>query len=187
MAEEVIDLVDENGKPTNQIESKRAAHQKGLRHQSSHVWIYNPQGKVLLQKRSVNKDSWPGLWDVSAAGHVIHGETPKEAAVREVFEETGLKINPKDLEYLGVDKVSRIIPKVNWTNNEFYHIYLLKFNGKAEQLRLQKEDVEKVEFFTIDKIEKDLKDSKENKKYVPHGEYYHKIFKLVREKTGKQE
>lgn len=56
--------------------------------------IFNEKGEVLLQKRAdVN------LWGIPS-GHVEPGETVKDAAVREILEETGLKV--KILRLIGV-------------------------------------------------------------------------------------
>ena len=58
-----------------------------------HICIINLQGEMLIQKRQDSKHSWPGMWDVSVGGGVLAGETPCEAAEREVREEIGLEID----------------------------------------------------------------------------------------------
>ena len=73
---EYLDIVDENGVPTGKIAERTAAHKQGLRHRTSHVWILREQAgkvEVLLQKRSQNKDSFPGCYDISSAGHIPAG------------------------------------------------------------------------------------------------------------------
>ncbi|MCL4360409.1 NUDIX domain-containing protein [Patescibacteria group bacterium] len=62
-----------------------------LIHRSVGVLIFDRQKKVLLQKRSLTKDLQPGLWAISAAGHVSAGETYRRAAERELFEELGIR------------------------------------------------------------------------------------------------
>lgn len=46
----------------------------GLRHKAVALFIINNKGQVLLQKRSVKKKMWPGMWDLSTGGHVKSGE-----------------------------------------------------------------------------------------------------------------
>ena len=73
---EYLDIVDENGVPTGKIAERTAAHKQGLRHRTSHVWILRERAgkvEVLLQKRSQNKDSFPGCYDISSAGHIPAG------------------------------------------------------------------------------------------------------------------
>ncbi|MBI1863546.1 NUDIX domain-containing protein [Candidatus Microgenomates bacterium] len=63
---------------------------KSLTHRSVSVVLFNDHGEVLLQKRSMTKDTWPGYYTVSASGHVTKGSTYEEAAKREMEEEIGL-------------------------------------------------------------------------------------------------
>jgi hypothetical protein len=48
-------------------------HRDGDWHRSVHVWLVDGDGRLLLQQRSVHKDTFPGRWDVSAAGHISAG------------------------------------------------------------------------------------------------------------------
>ena len=80
---EWLDIVDENdtvvGKaPRDQI------HRENHRHRSAHIVLFNSQGQVFVQLRSMNKDNSAGLWDTSAAGHVDSGESYEQCAVREL-------------------------------------------------------------------------------------------------------
>ena len=67
-------------------------HQKGFRHRAVHVLIFDEDGQYFFQKRALHKESSPGLWDSSVAGHVDAGETYDECCLREVAEEVGLVI-----------------------------------------------------------------------------------------------
>ena len=104
VGEELIDVTDEEGKVLGVTASKREVHIKGLWHQTADVWIYNSRGEILLQKRSDSKESYPGLLDVSAAGHVSAGETPIQTALRELKEELGINAAAEDLkEIFGIE------------------------------------------------------------------------------------
>lgn len=80
--EELIDILDENGTKTGEIETREQVHKKGLWHRIIVVAIIDKNGHVLMQQRSENKDSNPSKWDVSAAGHVSSGQTSIESAIR---------------------------------------------------------------------------------------------------------
>jgi isopentenyldiphosphate isomerase len=55
---------------------RHLVHADGDYHGAVHVWIYvESTGELLLQKRADRKDSWPGLWDISSAGHISAGDT----------------------------------------------------------------------------------------------------------------
>ena len=73
---ELLDLVDENGVPTGEVKERELVHRDGDRHRTSHVWLFrqrNGRWQVLLQKRSEQKDSHPGCYDISSAGHIPAG------------------------------------------------------------------------------------------------------------------
>lgn len=135
---------------------------------------------MLLQKRSKNKDSHPGLWDISAAGHVDSGETPLEAAVREVEEEIGIVIKPADLKPVGERKVSDYNPDNGWQNNEFDYVYLYRWDGKAEDLKLQEKEVECMQFMPLEQFFKETSHPEKSKVYVPHGEHFQEIVNAIK-------
>jgi isopentenyl-diphosphate Delta-isomerase len=56
------------------------------------VLVFNAAGQIFLQKRSMQKDRQPGVWDSSSSGHVDAGEHYDACAVRELREEIGLRL-----------------------------------------------------------------------------------------------
>ena len=67
---EILDVVDETGTPTGETVERAEAHREGVRHRTSHVWIArNRNGRIqlLLQKRCMQKDSFPGCFFFFAA------------------------------------------------------------------------------------------------------------------------
>ena len=87
---EIIDVVDINDNIIGQS-YRQQVHDKNLLHRSTHILVFNNTGELFLQKRSMNKDESPGLWDSSAAGHVNSGESYLHCAERELGEELGIK------------------------------------------------------------------------------------------------
>lgn len=59
-------------------------------HPVIHIHIIDRYGRLYLQKRSMKKDIQPGKWDTAVGGHVMFGESIKEAIYREAGEELGL-------------------------------------------------------------------------------------------------
>lgn len=89
-SEEIFDVVDA-GDAVIGRESRREIHARRLRHRAAHILVFNRRGELFLQKRSMSKDSSPGLWDSSAAGHVDSGESYDACARRELAEELGVE------------------------------------------------------------------------------------------------
>jgi isopentenyldiphosphate isomerase len=178
--EEMVDIVDEKtGEPTGKIISKDEAHLKGIWHVAAHVWIINSNGEVLLQKRSVKKKLHPGLWDVSAAGHVPAGESIEDAAIREVKEEIGLKIKKSDLKKVFVErKTTRTGYSIR--NREFYHVFLMRNDTPISKMKMQKEEVDELKFIPLEQFAKEIFEPEKYNHYVNHGKYYSKIINSMK-------
>lgn len=86
---ELVDIVDARDRPLL-VMPLSEAHRQGLFHRSVMVLVYDPDGRLYLQKRGPQKSLYPGRFDLSATGHVRAGEAREEAAARELFEELGL-------------------------------------------------------------------------------------------------
>ncbi len=93
---EMFDVVDENDNVIGKA-TREECHTKGLLHRGVYIFIFNSKGELLLQKRSMNKDLYKGLWDGSASGHVEAGNGYEEAARQELKEELGIEIELKFL------------------------------------------------------------------------------------------
>jgi isopentenyldiphosphate isomerase len=90
--EEWFPLVDEEGKITGKA-PRTVCHdgRSMLLHPVVHLHLFNPQGMIFLQKRSMNKDIQPGKWDTSVGGHIGLQEKIEDALSREAREEIGLR------------------------------------------------------------------------------------------------
>ena len=102
---EILDIVDEQGRPTGQTVPRAVAHAEGIRHRTSHVWILRRHAgrvEVLLQMRCQAKDSFPGCYDISSAGHIPAGCDFVESALRELREELGVTLPADALQECGV-------------------------------------------------------------------------------------
>jgi|TARA_B110000116_G_C16749049_1_gene542402 isopentenyl-diphosphate delta-isomerase len=87
--QEILDVVDLQDNIISKA-PRDYVHNNLLMHRSSHVLLFNFRDELFLQKRSLNKDECPGLWDASAAGHVESGEDYLHCAHRELEEELGV-------------------------------------------------------------------------------------------------
>ena len=93
---------------------------------NAHVWLWKRDINgvhVLLQQRSLTKTSKPGWFHISAGGHININETPLDAAVRETYEELGLKLNKQSLHYVASTRIIGRAP------NDIAHVFLYKLNG----------------------------------------------------------
>lgn len=90
MKEEWFPLINEKGETIGKATRKECHSGSKLLHPVVHLHVFNSNGDLYLQKRSMNKDIQPGKWDTAVGGHVDVGETIDEALHREVREELGI-------------------------------------------------------------------------------------------------
>jgi isopentenyldiphosphate isomerase len=151
--EEMIDVLDEFGRPTGEAVPKGDAHRLGLWHRCFHCWICGSDAGgsyLLLQRRAAMKDTWPSYLDITAAGHLAAGEETLDG-LREVEEELGLTVQPERLVPLGTRRVEQEIPAGR--DREFHEVFLLSDATPPEDLRLQKEEVEAVFQLALDDVQ----------------------------------
>jgi len=105
---------------------KDDAHRDGVWHATIHVWILDDESRILLQHRSYEKQYFPGMWDISAAGHIAPGED----GTREVAEELGAVVTLEDLIPIGVLTIDHDLPPLR--NRERPRVYLWDSGRTAE-------------------------------------------------------
>ena len=155
---ELLDMIDREGNKTGVVRARVVAHRYGGRHETTLTWVVrkNDSGKwdVLLQKRSKNKDSHPGCYDVSSGGHITSGSKNLDSAVREIGEELGLLINAEDLQLLGNFPTSseRVFHGKIFKNEQLNYVYLYKGNVNIDELKIQESELEAVEWWSLEEV-----------------------------------
>ena len=112
---------------------------------STFIWIVNSDDKILIQLRSKKDDNKPNTYGITG-GAVDKGETSLEASIRELKEELGITINKEQLIYIASERRKK----------KFFEYYMLKLDIDINNLVLQKEEVEKVEWIGIEDYEKNI-------------------------------
>jgi Isopentenyldiphosphate isomerase len=146
---EWLDVVNSDGMPTGEVVERDTAHAKGVPHRTSHVWIFRRRAEtieVMLQKRSANKDSYPGCYDISSAGHIPAGVDFIPSALRELREELGITAAAEELIYCGRRFIhfEAVFHGRDFIDNQVSNIYMLWRDADPDTLRLQIEEVESV-------------------------------------------
>jgi len=165
---EILDVVDEEGNPTGETVERKRAHREGIRHRSSHVWLLRKRkGKVqlLLQKRSNNKDSFPGCYDISSAGHIPAGMDYVASALRELKEELGMEAKASQLHYCGKRYIyyDRVFYGERFVDNQVSNIYVLWMDREEREFTLQEEEVEAVKWLDLEECMEAVRENR-----IPH-------------------
>ncbi|MCH2195111.1 NUDIX domain-containing protein [Kordia sp.] len=170
---ELIDILDEHGKPTGEILPKKEVHRHGYFHATTHLWLYTKTGKVVLQLRAAIKPNFPNCWDVSVAGHISAGETALDTAVREAEEELGVIVKASNLHQIGCFRIDYQHAE-DYRDREFITIFACEIPDVPLNVTLQEEEVADVTLLPLAQVEVELADAELAKKYVPFNKAYAK-------------
>lgn len=146
---EFFDVVDDLGNPTGVTVDRERAHAEGIPHRTAHVWIVrrkNDKVQILLQKRCENKDSFPGCYDISSAGHIPAGVEYIDSAIRELKEELGVDIRPEALVYCGVKNIvfDSVFHDKEFHDKQISKIFMLWLDMEEDEFSIQKEEIDEV-------------------------------------------
>ncbi|MBI4778613.1 NUDIX domain-containing protein [Candidatus Desantisbacteria bacterium] len=142
---ELFEIVDEQGNIIGQALREECHRNPCLLHRVSHVLVFNSQGSLYLQKRSINKDIQPGKWDTSVGGHLNEGETHEDAGVREMAEELGI---------CGVAPI--YLYDYIWRSDresEMVRTFMAIYDG---EISYSSDEIETGRFWTLDEIKHNL-------------------------------
>lgn len=159
---EYFDILDEHFNPTGEIRERTEVHRLGLLHRTVHIWVVKKENGrlyVLLQKRAAHKDSYPGFYDISSAGHMMAGDDYLVSAMRELSEEIGIEAQPEEFIDLGYKRTNHKTKFYgeDFINNEISKVYVYDATGKdLEDFKLQKEEVEEVIWVDYEKVSDDV-------------------------------
>ncbi|MGI8483514.1 MAG: NUDIX hydrolase [Thermomicrobiales bacterium] len=134
--DELFDIVTAYGVPTGAIKRRADVHRDGDWHRSIHVWIYgnDETGPFLLfQRRGMDKDTWPGVLDATAAGHLAAGECVEDA-FREIEEELGICPAPERLQRIGT-RISANEQVPSTIDRELQEVFFLRDDNPLNAFR----------------------------------------------------
>jgi isopentenyl-diphosphate delta-isomerase type 1 len=141
MSDEIFDIVDDHDRVIGQCPRKQV-HCDGLKHRAVHVLVFNSRGEVFLQKRSMSKDTHPGVWDSSSSGHLDTGEDYDACAIRELREEIGLVMDKPPQRLFKIDACAE-------TGQEFVWVYKHQSEGP---FTLHPEEIERGDWFASERV-----------------------------------
>ncbi|MCD7909782.1 MAG: NUDIX domain-containing protein [Clostridium sp.] len=153
---ELFDVRDSEGNVTGVARERALVHLNGDPHGTAHIWVVRKNSSggwdVLLQKRSQSKDSNPGCYDISSAGHIQAGDDFLPAALRELKEELSIQARPEQLEFIGYHRGYReaVFNGNMFKDNEISAIYIYREPIDIRKLDLQEEELESVMWMDLE-------------------------------------
>ncbi len=139
---ELWDVYDKAREKTGKVMKRGTPFEDEAYHLIVHVCLFNSKDEMLIQQRQSFKAGWPNMWDVTAGGCAITGDSSQKAAERELFEEIGYTID-----------LSNIRPHLTMNFEVgFDDYYLVEAEVDIDTLKLQFEEVQRVKWASKDEI-----------------------------------
>lgn len=152
------DILNGNGEKTYKTAVRgRTILSSGEYHLVVHIWVLSSDGRFLIQRRSRFKKLMPGEW-AATGGAAISGEDSFTAAARELKEELGITVNKDTLKF--VKRIKR--------RNSFVDVWFTVTDIPADEVKLQKSEVEKVQWVTREQLKNMINDGS----FHDYGRFY---------------
>lgn len=139
------DLYNEDRQPLNRTHNRTEPMTKGEYHVIVSIWTINNNNEVLTTLRHPEKDKFPNFWE-NTAGSILAGERSVEGAIRELSEETGIKVSEEELYFLGTVK----------EETAFVDVYMVRKDVKREDLVMQEGETVDAKWINIEVLDKML-------------------------------
>ncbi|MFH5231124.1 isopentenyl-diphosphate Delta-isomerase [Antrihabitans spumae] len=136
LPEILLELVDPDGTTIGLAEKLSAHRAPGRLHRAFSVFLFDKDGRMLLQRRALSKYHSPGIWSNTCCGHPYPDEPPFLAATRRVVEELGVApttlVSAGTVTYRHVDPISELV------EHEYNHLFVGlvgdKLNPNADEV-----------------------------------------------------
>jgi len=154
--DEII-LVDEKDNQIGTAE-KLAAHKEGRLHRCFSIFVFDKEGRLMLQKRASGKYHCGGLWTNTCCSHPRPGGKITEEVHKRLKEEMGFDCELKE--------IFTFIYKTEFENglteHEYDHVFIGKFDGEPV---LNLEEASEWKWISMAELEKDIEGNPDNYTY----------------------
>lgn len=151
MPEEMFDIIDENDVVIDRV-PRSVAHRTGLRHRAVHVLFITPEKDLILQRRSMTKDTYPGYLTITVGGHVSAGSDYDSTVVTEIMEETGLCLPLAALHPIGRIAYDSHDPTTGAHDCESVMVYGHVYRGEISGLQIEAGDGLGFEKYSLERL-----------------------------------
>lgn len=153
MQQQEVILITPQDEPIGVME-KIEAHQKGLLHRAFSVFIFDKEGRMLLQQRAPQKYHGAYLWTNACCSHPYLNEPVEDAAIRRLMEELGFTAP--------LQKIFSFVYKATVENNLIEHEYDHVFAGEYEgEINMNKDEVCDCAYRSMSSIKRMLQEKPE--------------------------
>lgn len=150
---DLIDVLSSSGIRTGEILSRKEVHRLGKYHRAIHLYLFNSKNEILLQKRSLTVDNYPGFFSISVLGHVNAGEFSSATVKREVEEELGIDISQLKFDFL-FSFFQEAILSESYIDRQFSDVYVTYADIDTNLIKFDRSEVSEIKFVSFDNFSK---------------------------------
>lgn len=136
------DLYNEQRQPLNRTHNRPEPMVEGEYHVVVSIWTVNSKHEILTTLRHPDKDKYPNFWE-NTAGSVLAGETSRQGARRELLEETGIKVDEEELQFLRTIK----------EKSAFVDLYIVRKDIGLDELVMQEGETVDAKWVSLEKLD----------------------------------
>jgi len=156
ISQDMIEVLDSSGNPSGEVLSRKEVHRLGKLHQAVHLYLFNKENKLLLQRRSELVDHYPSMLSISVTGHVDAGESSLEAVRRELHEELGLNAEYQDFKFLFSFRRDAELSST-YIDRQINDVYACRIDFAIKNVFFDSTEISEVRYVSMSDFEKMVK------------------------------
>jgi isopentenyl-diphosphate delta-isomerase len=155
---QLIDVLSDAGLRTGEILPRAEIHRLGKPHRAVHLYLFNSNNELLLQRRAQTVDHAPGVLGISVTAHVDAGEYSFATVRREVEEELGLEASQLKFDFL-FSFFQEAILHATYIDRQFNDVYVTRADIDPERIQFDRAEVAEVKFVSLESFHTMFSDS----------------------------
>ena len=159
--EPLIDVLNDNGLRTGEKMTRQEIHNLGKVHRAVHLYLFDKENNLLVQRRSIKTDHYPNLFSISLTGHIDAGESSMQALKREIKEELNLDASLMNLEFLFSFRQDAIL-NANYIDKQFNDVYACWHSFKLNDIKFDSNDISEIKLIPFSEFKSIVEDEKNN-------------------------
>src|SRR3972149_7867574 len=154
---DLIDVLSSTGLKTGEILSRPEIHRLGKHHRAVHLYLFNSKNEILLQKRALTVDSYPGVFSISVLGHINAGEFSSDTVKREVEEELGIDTSQLKFDFL-FSFFQEAILNETYIDRQFTDVYVTRADIDPKFIKFDRSEVSEIKFVPFESFREMVSD-----------------------------
>jgi isopentenyl-diphosphate delta-isomerase len=146
---DLIDVLSDAALRTGEVLPRVEVHRLGKRHRAVHLYWFNSRNEVLLQRRALTVDHYPGFFSIAVVGHIRAGEFSSTAVRREVEEELGVDASRLQIDFL-FSYFSEAVLNGTYIDRQFNDVYVTRADIEIEAVKVDRSEVAEVKFVSFE-------------------------------------